>query len=178
MRTARQKLRKTASKTASGIEPYLSLLQWLGVREITLSTLIALGVAVVGLFERHPAFFILVGAILAFTGALWGFAGFERLFAQYREKPGYERWDKVDVFHAWVAACLWCEQRPWPTTSPRMPSFPGFQQLKGAMEMGELRLYSGSGNMASRIRRGDLVDYAAAIGERPLFLFPEDRPKG
>ncbi len=171
MRAVREKLQKTTSR----IEPYLSVLQWLGVREITFSTLIAFGVAVVGLFEQLAVFFVLVGAILAFTGAMWGFAGFERLFAQYRENPEYERWDKVDVLHAWVAACLWCDQRPWPTTSSRMPSFPGFQKLKAALEMGELKLYSGRGNMASRIRRGDLIDYATSIGERPLFLFPEDR---
>lgn len=174
MRKIRQRLRRAIPK----IEPYLSVLQWLGVREITLSTLIALGVAVVGLFGQLPVFFVLVGAILTFTGALWGFVGFERLFGQYRGKPDYERWDKVDVFHGWVAACLWCEQKPWPTTSPRMPSYPCFQQLKGAIEMGELRLYSGSGNMASRVRRRDLVDYATAIGERPVFLFPEGWEEG
>ena len=174
MRVVRQRLRKTASR----IEPYLSVLQWLGVREITLSTLVALGVAVVGLFEGLPVFFVLVGTTLAFTGTLWGFAGFERLFALYRANPDYERWDKVEVLHAWVAACLWAEQKPWPTTSPRMPSFPCFQKLKGALEMGELKLYAGTGNMASRIRRRDLIDYATAIGQRPLFLFPEDRRIG
>ncbi len=174
MREIRQRLRQAIPK----IEPKLAVLQWLGTREITVSTLVALGAAVVGLFEQRPVFFILVGAVLTFTGALWGFVGFSRLFGQFYANPDYDRWDKVNIFHAWVAACLWCEQKPWPTTSPRMPSNPCFQQLKGAVEIGELRLYSGTGNMASKVRRSDLIDYATAIGERPLFLFPEDRQKG
>jgi hypothetical protein len=101
----------------------------------------------------------------------------------------YAAWASADTLTVEQAAYLWAGIDPsssssfWTLTShERAAVAPRLQMIQGAIAAGELaadsstNAYAAVGNfVSSLVRRGDLMKFAEARGERPAFLFPPAR---
>jgi hypothetical protein len=108
--------------------------------------------------------------------------------------PDFDRWDKVEEFRLFEAACLWCDETPKLPMSGAARS--AFEELREAIYDGDLTaspsidqaLRAAWGkhveraapeddpiNVNTPIKRRCLVDYAKKTGKRPRFLFPGAR---
>lgn len=82
-----------------------------------------------------------------------------------------DQWLDHDVYHVWVAACLWVNVAPSPQIAEDHPAYPALQKIKGALDAGRIEILYGGHNMNGRIKRSELLKLAQLTGDRPPFLF-------
>lgn len=96
-----------------------------------------------------------------------------------KNKPDYSHWDHVDPLKESVAACLWAEVRPYHHGKIEGgPEYGTHNMIKSAISNGKIKVASHdkSGiNMNTMVSRKALKLYAILIGQKPKFLFPEER---
>ena len=104
------------------------------------------------------------------------------------EEPNYEAWDQVRELTLIRAACLWAEQEPVNHPIQMMPEAqPRYTMLIEACRGGELKAFVryntgevhpvNDPDFGHFLRRDDLKKFAESRGEKPKFLFPEERYK-
>ncbi|MGB8601882.1 MAG: hypothetical protein WCD42_06770 [Rhizomicrobium sp.] len=89
----------------------------------------------------------------------------------------YDYWDAQPSFETWQAAWLWNAWEPREDDPVGSPSTARYLRLEEHLEKGMIRQVTEApdGWMHARLPRQNLIDYAVACGERPKFLFPEER---
>lgn len=89
----------------------------------------------------------------------------------------YDYWDAQPSFETWQAAWLWNAWEPREDDPVGSPSTARYLRLEEHLEKGMIRQVTeaNGGWMHARLPRQNLIDYAVACGERPKFLFPEER---
>ncbi len=89
----------------------------------------------------------------------------------------WEKWDRKNAFKAWQVAWLWNGWEPVSENMKGKPSLATYQRFERDLEEGlvEDAKRGEKGWKTAEISRQALVDYALGLGERPLFLFAEDR---
>ena len=140
---------------------------------------IVVGVVVgsVGEFVNDlPLAFTLTLVVGSVASVIWARVGWARL-RELRFRPAnFEKWDRVDHPALWQVACLWDGYEPYTPVNETTPSYATLQMLKSAIIQLELTPYEfGKGDIWVRVQRDELRAYVEKRGDRPLFLFPEDR---
>jgi hypothetical protein len=89
----------------------------------------------------------------------------------------WEKWDRTNTFKAWQVAWLWNGWEPMSENMKGKPSLATYQRFEHDLEKGLIQgaARGKKGWKTAVISRQALVDYALELGERPLFLFAEDR---
>jgi hypothetical protein len=89
----------------------------------------------------------------------------------------WEKWDRMNTFKAWQVAWLWNGWEPMSESMKGKPSLATYQRFESDLEKGLIQdaKRGEKGWKTVVISRQALVDYALELGERPLFLFAEDR---
>ena len=104
---------------------------------------------------------------------------------QHDHPPDYKHWDLVNHFTVEQVVCLWCEIKPSGShlfTRLQHPEIIAIEQfIENAIRAGKLtadtkHAFVSIGDYSKAIvRRSQLKALAEEKGERPPFLFPEDR---
>ena len=92
-------------------------------------------------------------------------------------KANFIEWDKVQKISVWQVAWLWQDLEPQDKNPVGGAAYPVFQWLKEALEKKLIKNAEQVNDswIESRLNRQDLVDYAIKKGERPKFLYPNQR---
>ena len=143
---------------------------------ITICSIYAIVVAVVGVITNIPWFWVLI--LTPAAGALLVVPIIAILtHRRPRQDVNVAEWVGHPVYTVWIAACLWINQKPWPYIAADSPAYPALQKIKGAIQSGQIKVVSGNGNMESRVTRLELLKLAKLYNERPEFLFPNRKKK-
>lgn len=95
---------------------------------------------------------------------------------EVKQYPDYAEWDRVSALAIWQASCLWAGIKPVAQIPPTSKAYPCLQMLKRDLERGEFKtLGQEDGVMWRLVEREELKIYAQKKGEKPPFLFPENR---
>ena len=90
-------------------------------------------------------------------------------------EPDYSAWDQVQNLTTFQASRLWAGQEPTADKSTDT-AYAWFRAIKEAIQRTELRQeVPGAINRNSLVSRAELRRFALSRGERPKFLFPEER---
>jgi hypothetical protein len=95
-----------------------------------------------------------------------------------KEYPArFENWDRISAPAVWQIAWLWENLEPQGEGSDGTPAYPRFQKLKEDLNNGVIKDVAPAGDSwtQTKIERQKLIDYAFEIGERPAFLFRDQR---
>ncbi|MBI2586147.1 MAG: hypothetical protein HYW28_09815 [Rhodospirillales bacterium] len=126
---------------------------------------------------------ILVGTLLiAYTGSIW-ISDFRLKHAggiSGREfEARLQHWDRIEKFTVWQTAWLWHGLEPQESKSPTegTPAYPAFRWLQECLKRGDFKDAAKVNNSWSWtiLSRQELIDHALKTGERPKFLFSENR---
>jgi len=167
-------MRQTWREMMSVVADFLQITGWLG---LTASVVYGILVWLVGWLTPVPWYWILVGApfsALAFLAAWNWLVVLRRPIASSPPLSfKHSEWVNHPTYYVWVAAHLWVNCAPWPYIPADSPAYPALQKIKSAIEGGQIKVMSGSGNAMSRLTREELLKLAQIHNEHPLFLFPK-----
>ncbi|MDX8404292.1 MAG: hypothetical protein R8K54_07790 [Mariprofundaceae bacterium] len=94
-------------------------------------------------------------------------------------QPKYDVWDKVDELRVLDAAELWVEEMPSGSNTPTPNAVPIWQAIHNAINAGEIQASRVEGingiSCTKYVSRTELIKFAETRGEKPKFLFPEER---
>jgi hypothetical protein len=149
---------------------------WVDTRAVASALVIGAVLGVLSWISNLSLATAVLFVLWAFMAALWVFIALRNLREHTYPPPDYQRWDHVEAPTVWEAACLWCGESPHPAIPAESRSFACLRMLESALEAGRLESHPGTGKGTNaRLRREDLTAFAEEIGERPPFLFPEER---
>lgn len=162
----------------------VQLLQAFGLWELICAGLLSIAQAVVAIVTGAPPLLVPTLAAVMLAAVLVAFNQLGSIRQRQEQKirqgkPDYAAWDDFTEFRLWEAACLWDDK---PVTS-RVLTENGlaiFRRMKREIaggRMGYVDLRGKDANRGTIVSRDHLRELARKWGERPPFLFPEERGK-
>jgi len=164
-----------AAKPADALDRFLALLDRLGAwGSAAVSLAAAGGIYAWAAAADMPRPVAVVIAVYALAGALWLYASLLEVQRQRRRAaslPDYEKWNLVATFTFAQAASLWADRRPELEMDDSAHAV--YRMLKEQAQSGRLdALPEGPKfHRGSLVLRGDLVNLARRMKQRPRFLF-------
>lgn len=153
-----------------------AVLKEFGVSASLIGTVTAWVTVSTGWIESQPPSVLLATGIASLGGGATIYVLIRAYIRLRQELPDYAAWDRVDEPHIWQIACLWAGQRPYIKLTADTKAYPYLHMLKGDIRSGKLKLKADpGGQMWGRVSRDELRKYAEARGEKPAFLYPEER---
>ena len=118
---------------------------------------------------------LLVLSIAALVLMLCGRLAWARVRKLRFRLADFEKWDDVGMPTIWQAACLWDGIEPFRPITPDTPCYARLQMLKSEAIITALETENGETGAEARASRYAYEALAESLGQRPAFLFPEDR---
>lgn len=89
----------------------------------------------------------------------------------------FDVWDELPALKTWQVAWLWNGWEPSSEIVSGKPCYPRYRCMEEHLDAGMIAnaVQKNGSWKDAELARQDLVDYAIALGERPQFLFPEER---
>jgi hypothetical protein len=120
-----------------------------------------------------PVVHVVLTALAAFAVSVVAINGWRA----YRksQRPNYTKWDMVNEFTLTQAAELWEEQDPIGLGRPNQESYPRLRMMKEKARSAELAVNDPTAGAKAIATRSALIAFAQKLGQRPKFLYPDER---
>lgn len=159
------------------IKQVWGLLTQLGIAQAISAAVVSSALTVWSYIEGEKTSVLTVIAIATFCFVFVFYNSARFVYCEYKNYPDYDAWDKVSALTVWQVACLWANQKPYNKLTPDTKAYPYLQMLKIDLESGLFETIPDGGEeiLWRKISRDVLLKYASQKGEKPLFLFPDQR---